>query len=250
MPARLVLIVVLAAGIVLLLRWFARTPPPKLARILKRAAIIGAIALVVLLTVTGRMSWLIAVLGTAAVVIQRLLTAWQLGSTLRRILGMSHGQAPGAGPSAGRSSTIETRFLRMSLDHDTGTMGGTVLEGRYRGRNLDELDLDQLLELLYECRAGDSQSAAVLEAYLDRHHGEDWRQEESAEGERASAPPHDGGNMTTEEAYQILGLEPGASEEEIRDTHRRLMQKLHPDRGGSTYLAAKINQAKKMLLGK
>lgn len=250
MPARLVLIVVLVAGIVLLLRWLARTPPANIARVLKRAAIIGAIALVVLLTVTGRLPWLFAVLGAAAMVIQRLLTAWQLGSAVRRILGMSRGPIPGAGPSAGRSSTIETRFLRMSLDHDTGTMGGTVLEGRYRGRNLDELDLSQLLELLYECRTGDPQSAAVLEAYLDRNRGDDWRQEESAAGEQAGAAPHPGGDMTTEEAYQILGLEPGASEEEIRDTHRRLMQKLHPDRGGSTYLAAKINQAKKMLLGK
>jgi len=250
LPARLVLIVVLVASILLLLRWFARTPPAQISRALKRAAIVGAIALVALLTVTGRMSWLVAALGTAAVVIQRLLTAWQLGSTLKRIFGMSHGPIPGAGASAGRSSTIETRFLRMSLDHDSGTMGGTVLEGRYRGRNLDELDLAQLLELLYECRAGDPQSAAVLEAYLDRNRGNDWRQEESAEEQQAGAAPHPGGDMTTEEAYQILGLEPGASEEEIRDTHRRLMQKLHPDRGGSTYLAAKINQAKKMLLGK
>ncbi len=250
MPARIVLVVLLIAGIYLLLRWLARTPPAKIARVLKRTAIMAGVALLVLLAVTGRMHWLFAAIGTGAIALQRLMTVWQVGAVLRRVLGMAQAQRTGGGPSSGQRSTIETRFLRMSLDHDTGAMSGAVVEGAYRGRNLDELTLEQLMALLTECRAVDAQSAAVLEAYLDRHHGDDWRSAQGPEGEQAKTAPPAEGPMSKEEACAILGLTPGATEEEIRAAHRRLMQKIHPDRGGSDYLAAKINQAKDVLVGK
>ena len=136
----------------------------------------------------------------------------------------------------------------MSLDHDSGTMDGEVLRGRFAGRRLSDLDVAQLIDLLAECRGADGQSASVLEAYLDRTWGPDWRKNEGAETGDQEGPLPNGG-MTTAEAYEILGLQPGASEETIIEAHRRLMQRLHPDRGGSTYLAAKINQAKDLLLG-
>jgi hypothetical protein len=246
--ARIVLILLMVAGIVLLLRWFVRTPPAQLARGLRRGALYAGIGLLILLAVTGRLPWLFAVAAAAIAVVQRLVTLWQLGNMARRVAGMAGGTGRARNPSAGQQSTIETRFLRVWLDHDSGAMGGAVLEGQYSGRSLDQLSLEELMMLLAECRA-DAQSSAVLEAYLDRVHGEAWR--EAAGGEEAAtgpARPSDG-KMTREEAYQVLGLEPGAGDKEVRDTHRRLMQKLHPDRGGSDYLAAKINQAKDILLG-
>ena len=153
---------------------------------------------------------------------------------------MKAGASPG--PTPGQTSEAETEFLHMQLDHDTGEMDGTVLQGRYEGRTLRELGLPELLELLDECRA-DRQSMAVLEAYLDRVH-EDWR------GHRRAAPPgRSSDGMNEEEARAVLGVGPDATREEIVQAHRRLMQRLHPDRGGSDYLAAKLNAAKDLLLG-
>ena len=124
-------------------------------------------------------------------------------------------------------------------------MDGVVLEGAYRGRRLAELALGDLLNLLAICRAEDSQSATVLEAYLDRVHGDGWRDAFHGNGNEHGEEPS---RMTPTEAREILGVGADAGREEIVDAHRRLMQKIHPDRGGSTYLAAKINQAKDTLL--
>lgn len=156
------------------------------------------------------------------------------------------------GPRAGQTSRIDTRFLHMVLDHDTGEMTGEVRDGRFRGRHLDELSLEEQIALWGECKAADAQSTAVLEAYLDRARGPDWRDAAGAgpAGDEGAGQhgPAGAGAMTREEAFEILGLQAGASAEDIREAHRRLMQKLHPDHGGSNYLAAKINQAKDLLL--
>jgi hypothetical protein len=135
----------------------------------------------------------------------------------------------------------------MTLDHDTGALEGRLTAGPEAGRVLDDFTLDELLAL---ARGFDAESWALLESYLDRRFPA-WRQNanDTAAGgfrqDRGAAP---GGKMTAEEAYQILGLQSGASREEIGRAHRSLMKKLHPDQGGSTYLAARVNEAKDTLL--
>jgi hypothetical protein len=153
--------------------------------------------------------------------------------------------------SPGQRSEVHTDALEMVLDHDSGEMEGRCLKGRFAGRMLSSLSDAELLVLLEELREADSQGAALIEAYLDRR-GAGWREgrTEEATKEQARAPRGGRTRMAREEAYEVLGLKKGASEDEIRAAHRKLMMKLHPDQGGSTYLAARINEAKDVLLGR
>ena len=146
----------------------------------------------------------------------------------------------GTGANGGKQSVIETPWLAMTLDHDSGDLAGTVRQGRFQGRRLADLAQAELMALAAEL-AGDAQSAALLESYLERVHPA-WRQAASG----AAAPP--AGQMTADEARAVLGVGPQAGPDEIREAHRRLLKKMHPDVGGSDYLAAKINQAKDLLL--
>ena len=148
--------------------------------------------------------------------------------------------------SPGQTSRITTDHLEMELDHDSGEMHGRVLKGLFKDRDIKSLRAADLALLWQDCRNTDVQSAQLIEAYLDRQHPT-WR-EDMARGESDMSRGPDG-RMTVEEAFEILGLKPSASEEDIRRAHRDLMLKLHPDRGGSTYLAAKINEAKDVALG-
>lgn len=155
------------------------------------------------------------------------------------------GRARGVGGRPGRTaggSDIQTAYLRMALDHASGQITGEVLDGRYRGRRIEEMAVHEVVDLLAECLAADPQGAQLLESYLDRV-DPGWREAQASPDGAAPAGP-----MGREEAYKILGLAPGASPGEVRAAHRRLMKHHHPDRGGSTYLAAKINEAKDLLL--
>jgi DnaJ-domain-containing protein 1 len=162
--------------------------------------------------------------------------AWYLSGQKRRA----------ARPSPGKRSTVRSAAFEMELDHDSGALAGIVLAGRFEGRQLASLSRDELLALHAEL-SGEADSLQLLEAYLDgRFPG--WRDGVDAHvgGRERSAPGT--GAMTEQEAYQILGLEAGASTADIRKAHRRLMQRVHPDLGGSSFLAARINEAKDVLL--
>ena len=192
------------------------------------------------LAVTGRLHWLFALVAAALPFARRLLSLLRFMPFVRQLAGL-FGQSTGRArdSQSGNRSDIQTRFLSMELDHDTGNMDGRILTGQFKGDLLSELNSNQLCSLLAECQV-DTDSVKVLQAYLDRIDPA-WR-----EWQR---PDSNSDNMNERQALEILGLESGASREEIINAHRHLMQKLHPDRGGSTYLAAKLNEAKDFLLG-
>ncbi len=228
-----VIIFLLLVGSLLFISWCKRQPP----EIRTKAIIYVAITAILLLVLTGRMHWLMGVIGAGIALFQRVMMATRLFDRFKSM----------GGPTAGKNSSIETLFLRMTLDHDSGDMSGVVLKGRFKGSALNDLDLTSLQSLLEECRSEDHQSGVVLESYLEQRFGEQWRAQSNSETDSERTRNRSG--MTREEAIEVLGVALGASKEEIIQAHRRLMQRLHPDRGGSTYLAAKINQAKDLLLG-
>jgi len=206
--------------------------------------LISFVLVIGVLVVLGRLpvQFILAPIGVGITFLLRMLP------TLMRLLPMWHmfkGRTSfGAGRSKSQSSTIRTEFLAMELDHDTGNMDGMVLKGDFSERRLSALSLDELMQLLKQI-AVDSDSSQVLQAYLDRNHPS-WR-EQAGQGEKRGEVADDS-VMTRALALEILGLTEQTSKEDIVKAHRHLMQKMHPDRGGSDYLAKKINAAKDYLL--
>ena len=232
------------AGALLAGRWFMTAEPRSIIGVFKWVGLAIVIVVVVFFAVTGRLGWALMML---PVLLPWFMRFRSLARAAKNFSRMS--AAMGGGGGAGQGSEIKTRFLRMTLDHGSGAMQGEVLEGEYAGRVLEELSLGELVGLLRTCWVEDERSAQVLEAYLDRNH-KDWREMAGAGDAGTGRGGAAGkGAMTEHEALEVLGLEPGASAGEIKEAYRRLIANLHPDHGGSSYLAAKINQAKDVLLG-
>lgn len=210
------------------------------------------VTVLLILVVTGRLPWLLGAAGALLLAMGRLLPLLRYVPILHGLYKRyQSGHTPHAGEAGGRTSSVQSRYLHMILNLESGEMDGEILSGTLRGKQLSELPIDALKELLSEF-ADDQDSVSLLLAYLDRVHG-NWRDQAGAgqnEGRQYQNNRPATAKMAAQEAYEVLGLEPGATEEQIIAAHRRLMQKLHPDRGGSSYLAAKINNAKDVLLKK
>jgi DnaJ-like protein len=225
------------AGILVLalLLWasnaFASVDPHKLAPVVRYGGGFGALGGAAFLAARGQFQ-----------------LAVPLGFAGLGLLGWLPGGFPGFGArtqrTPGQTSRVRSDFVEMELDHDSGAMRGRILAGRHRGVDLDALDVVTVVDLLPEI---DEESRALLVAYLDRRQPR-WREDAQGDAAAGQRSPRWSGKMTEEEAYQILGVQPGASATEIGQAHRTLMKKLHPDQGGSTYLAARVNEAKDILL--
>lgn len=219
-----------------LLKAFSRAKPAVVARVVKQVGGILALALAALLGARGRldMALLLSVVG-----------CWLLGwSGLVASL-----KGPRKPKRAGAVSRVRSAMIEMELDHDSGRMRGTVLAGHFAGQSLDDLSPEVLREVRTACLRHDPDGVRLIEAYFDRRLP-GWREHAEADGDPRRRPDPKSGPMTKEEAYEILGLEPGAEADAIRRAHRGLIKKLHPDQGGSTYLAGRVNQAKDVLLNR
>jgi hypothetical protein len=225
---------------VALLWWLAkaytRTDTKTLAKSLKVLAGVAALGAAVLLGVKGRFDMALLLGGFGA---------WALGWNALNLPGpwRKFQQA------TGRFSRIRSAMIEMEIDHATGAVEGGILVGAFAGRRLSSLDPESLRRLYDECCAHDPQGVPLLEAYLDRRFS-GWRENAQGDRDTRTRTHAHSGVMTKEEAYQILGLQPGASLDEIRKAHRTLMKKLHPDQGGTAYLAARVNEAREVLLGR
>lgn len=226
----------LALGVLLLLaRWFVAADPGRVVAALRWLGIAAIAAAAAFLAARGLWALLAPLAFGAMYFLRR-----------SRRHGGAWGHGYGSQGSTGRTSEASTATLTMTLDHDTGELDGKVHEGPFSGRSLADLTEHELQEFRRYCDQCDPESLHLIEAYLDRRLGPDWRQRAD---DGPSPEPSSAGAMTREEAFAVLGLEPGASAEEIREAHHRLMKRLHPDQGGSTFLATKLNQAKDLLLG-
>ena len=222
------IIVAVAIVAVLIALAFVRLDAKKLAAALRTAGPLSLIAVGAVLVVTGR-----AVLGGGIIAFA---LSWLISDRASKTQTKTPGQ----------KSSVRTAALEMDLDHDTGMLDGVVLAGSYESRVLSQLDMRELLGLYAEL-SSDFESRQLLETYLDGRFPV-WRTNAQANGGARQGVAPGSGAMTKEEAYKVLGLEAGATAADIRQAHRRLMQRLHPDLGGTSFLAARINEAKDILL--
>jgi hypothetical protein len=236
---RLILLLAVIGVIYFLLRRAQSVPPHKRRAEYVKLGLGVALIVTVLLAALGRMNWI----GAAFAAL--LVFARQTLPLLLRWFPMLVSLRGKSAPAAGQTSTVETTLLRMQLDHDSGALQGEVLKGAFQGWRLADMDRQQLEQFSTFCRSEDSDSLQLLDSYLQQR----FPGAEAFGGQQQAGPTGSGITMGRSEALAVLGLKEGATEEDIIVAHRKLIQKVHPDRGGNDYLAAQINLAKDLLLG-
>lgn len=235
--AYFVLGVALLAGFLLAGRWFITAEPKNIIKVAKWALLIIVGLVVLFFLLTGRIVWALYALPALLPWLMRARSLSRMAKNFSTMAG---------GGTAGMTSEVDSAYLSMTLDHDSGDMDGVIRQGRFEGRTLSTLSLPDLQALYRDYTIEDPESARLLAAFLDRAHP-DWAGEDTTANE--SDAPSASGHMTRDEALRVLGVEDGATAKEIKAAYHRLIANIHPDKGGSAYLSAKINEARDVLLG-
>ena len=227
------------SGLGLLLYFFISTPAARLKRIVFWSAGIVSVGIFIFLLyrLSGSFLW------SWVVFLIPLILRWRgLIQQIRRAAKTA------SGPAKGQVSSVNTEFLEMNLNHDTGEMSGLVKKGEKKGYSIETLNLNQLLELIEESKS-DAASIQLLERFLDKYFDENWRETYQSSSDRyENNNDYSSDSISRAQALKILGLVEPVTDEQIKEAHRRLILANHPDRGGSTFLATQINKAKDVLL--
>ena len=227
------------SGLGLLLYFFINTPPAQLKRIVFWSTGIVSVGIFIFLLyrLSGSFLW------SWVVFLIPLILRWRgLIQQIRRAAKTA------SGPAKGQVSSVNTEFLEMNLNHDTGEMSGLVKKGEKKGYRIETLNLNQLLELIEESKS-DAASIQLLERFLDKYFDENWRETSQSSSDRyENNNDYSSDSISRAQALKILGLVEPVTDEQIKEAHRRLILANHPDRGGSTFLATQINKAKDVLL--
>lgn len=243
---RLIVLLLLTGLVAYLFNRYRQLAVDKQKKAIRVLALLAFFGVLLGLLLTGKLNWVIAVVGG-------------LLPLLPRMARFFLGTWPSIRPffqryQQNRQSSMHSRFVNLQIDMLSGALKGEVLEGEFAGQQLQVMSVEQLVQLLEYCQQHDAQSASLLMAYLDREHS-GWRQEKAGSYEQARSESAGSGMdsetiMSQEQAREILGVPEDAGKKQIIKAHKRLMQKLHPDRGGSDYLARQINRARDTLLKK
>ena len=232
---QLLLIAAIIAVFLLLRRWLKQRAATSLKELLYII-----VAVVAVLALLGKLHWLAAlgagIMGALPVILKKALLVLRYLPMLGAFMSRS-----GYGKSG--NARFQTAWLRLEINPVLGTLDGEVLQGTFKQRRLSSMSLEELRQLHETLLTEDRKSALLIQNYLALR-------SRTRQTRRDDASAYANEPMTHEEALNVLGLQAGAPHADIIRAYKRLMQKIHPDRGGSSYLAAKINQAKDTLLKK
>ena len=247
----LILGILFLVGLTFILRWYMTTEAKKIKKKLTYLLLLILFSFFVFLAITGRLA---AALGVFMAIITFGRRVFGLISILNWLKGFIKGYSNINTNKATenyekKTSNVQTKFIDMTLDHESGELNGLVLLGKFKGALLSNLNLDDLIDLRQEV-LGDNDTLYLLNSYLDRKY-QGWRDKfQSDNNENGAETSYSNSIMTAQEATQILGIDPNANNDEIKEAYKKLINKFHPDKGGSSYIASKINQAKEILLKK
>lgn len=233
---RIIVLLAIVIAVAIIIQQLKNTPKERLKQQYWKLGLIAAAIVLIVLALTGRIHWLGALFGALLPLVRKSLPL--LMGFLPKIK-KHFAKDKSKTTTENDQTTITTALLKITIDHHSQQLQGNIIDGPFAGQTLSALTFSQLQALLEYCQQHDQQACPLLARFIDQRFSERGQQ---------SGGTTNNADLSVAEAYQILGLAPGDSKDSIIRAHKKLIQKLHPDRGGNDYLAAKINRAKDILL--